>query len=147
MRSTSYHSGFYSCMNVPSAFTRLPLFPASLLSSLPPSLRCGGRCGCLNPNFTAAGCQRSTVFVSFSELPDPDRAELRQQHTASRKERKEQRNDTDKGRIAASGVDTGRKKGRCDGNMDRERRRWQARKWERGSSHIYFFEYIKAFDR
>lgn len=63
------------------------------------------------------------AFVSFSALPDPDRAEPQQQHAASREERTEQRKETDMERIAARRFDRREKEGRreCNRNVDGER--------------------------
>lgn len=80
---------------------------------------CGGRCECLNCNFTASSWISATeignraALVSSSVLPDPDRAEPQQQHATSREERTEQRKDTDMGRIAPSRFHWGRKKEQC----------------------------------
>lgn len=156
MRCTSYKSYFYFRVNMASSFTRSPLFPASLLSSVPPSLHCGGRCGCLNPNFTASS------WVSASEARQRCLCQLFsttwswQGRTAAGREETEQRKGTDKERIAASRFDKGKKGGmECDRNVDTERRRWQAMKdkmWCRESrkgTHLtsILLEYIKTFGR
>lgn len=127
MRCTSYCSGFYYRVNVPSAFTCLLVFPASLLSSVTPSLRCGGRCGCLNPNFTASSYQRSQAALALSAFqhyliltgPNCGSNTLR---AGKKEENKEMTQIWE--RIAASRFDTGRKKRtEYDRNIDTEKRR------------------------
>lgn len=66
------------------------------------------------------------AFVSFSALPDPDRAEPQRQHAASGEERTEQRKETRYGTDSCEEIrQEERKEGckECDRNVDGGRRR------------------------
>lgn len=77
----------------------------------------------------------SVAFVSFSALPDPDKAEPPQQHAASR----EERNRTKKKKQIQKGsqrADSTRGRKDCDRNVDSERQAMKDKKWYRESRKV-----------
>lgn len=153
IRYTSHHACFVSVyvFSLPVLFL---LFPASVLSSFLPSIHCGARCGCLNPNFTVS------TWVSAREVRQCCLCQLftntwswqawTTAATQCEQGKTEQRKETDKGRKTVTAFDNGVKKGQsvmeiqilaCD-----ERQEVILETPERDPLYVYLLEYFQGFD-